>query len=145
MVLFKEKFGHRRCQNQSCLITVCLNECRTEKCGTCAAPPLLPSHPPKISQTSSRAAAQPLGRTKARGSFLCFASCFSSQAMKALARRTGKTNTGIMAEYGSFHSTAEKEQNNLLYSLLFFFSFNINRLSLIFYQSMLSKVASFSP
>lgn len=123
-----------------------ISECRTEKCGTRAAPPLLPSHPPKISQTSSRAAAQPLGRTKARGSFLCLASCFSSQAMKELARRMGKTNTGIMAEYGSFHSTAEKEQNNLLYSLLFFFfSFNINRLSLIFYQSMLSKVASFSP
>lgn len=122
-----------------------MSECRTEKCGTRAAPPLLPSHPPKISQTSSQAAAQPLGRTKARGSFLCLASCFSSQAMKELARRTGKTNTGIMAEYGSFHSTAEKEQNNLLYSLLFFFSFNINRLSLIFSQSMLSKVASFSP
>lgn len=113
-----------------------ISECRTEKCGTRAAPLLLPSHPRKISQTSSRAAAQPLGRTKARGSFLCLASCFSNQAMKALARRTGKTNTGIMAEYGSFHSTAEKEQNNLLYSVFLYILYSCihSNVTMFFFQ-----------
>jgi len=41
--------------------------------------------------------------------------------MKALVRKTRRTNTGIVAENGNFHSTAEKEKdkNNLLLVVYF--------------------------
>lgn len=39
--------------------------------------------------------------------------------MKALVRKMGRANTGIVAENGNFHSTAEKDKNNVLLMVYF--------------------------
>lgn len=75
---------------------------------------------------------QHLGHTKAWGIFFRLASCFSKQMMKALVRKMGRTNTGIMAENGNFHSTAEKDKNNLL--LVVYFIVTMKSCTQLFFQ-----------
>lgn len=129
-MLFEEKFGYRTCQNGSLLIMGLMNaKLRSAEL----------SHSSPVTLWISarlwvRRGPQHLGHTKAWGIFFRLASCFSKQMMKALVRKMGRTNTGIVAENGNFHSTAEKEKdkNNLL--LVVYFILVIGFYTQLFFQ-----------
>ena len=60
--------------------------------------------------------------------------------MKALARKMKRTNTGITAGNGNFHSTAEKDKNNVL--LVVYFIVIMGSYTQLFFQKSQKMLGS---